>query len=114
LRRLIELNNRRKCVVHEIASERLAYQEFQSILDELDKQVEQTYLKRLVRFVIHIWETHFNAAESAKVKKEKTIFLLCTFDFSASSIPIAKRARSSTHYATSTTRSGIGTTLSAR
>ncbi len=48
LRRLVELNNMRKRVVLNVALERLAYQECQNVVDELDKQIEQTFLKRSV------------------------------------------------------------------
>ncbi|KAJ1970786.1 Transcriptional regulator [Dimargaris xerosporica] len=41
-----EINQKRKDRLYDIAREHMAYQEYQHIVDELDKQVEQSYVKR--------------------------------------------------------------------
>ncbi|KAJ1974135.1 Transcriptional regulator, partial [Dimargaris verticillata] len=41
-----EINQKRKARLYDIAREHMAYQEYQHIVDELDKQVEQSYVKR--------------------------------------------------------------------
>lgn len=48
LRKVTDVNNARKSVVRELAVERMAYQEYNLILDEVNRQVEQSYQKRIV------------------------------------------------------------------
>ncbi|KAI5283828.1 Transcriptional regulator [Ascosphaera aggregata] len=46
LRRVIITNNARKARLHDLVKDRLAYQEYKTIHDDLDNQVQQAYLKR--------------------------------------------------------------------
>lgn len=46
LRRVMLINSARKARVLDLAKERLAYQEYSTIHDDLDSQVQQAYLKR--------------------------------------------------------------------
>ena len=46
LKRVSVLNGARKARVLELANERMAYQEYSTILEDLDSQVQQVYLKR--------------------------------------------------------------------
>ena len=46
LRRVMVINGARKARLHEWAKERMAYQEYARIHDDLDNQVQQAYLKR--------------------------------------------------------------------
>jgi hypothetical protein len=47
LRRIVEVNDRRKAVLRKLAFERLAQQEFNLVIEEINKQVEAMYQKRL-------------------------------------------------------------------
>ncbi len=49
LRSLQEDIRRRKQILYDIAVEHMAYQEYQAIVEELDKQIELAYIKRYVR-----------------------------------------------------------------
>lgn len=49
-RSLIRINQRRKSIIYDAACELAAFQEFNLVLDELNRQVEQAYTKRFVRF----------------------------------------------------------------
>ncbi|RKP36676.1 histone acetyltransferases subunit 3-domain-containing protein, partial [Dimargaris cristalligena] len=46
LREQAEINHQRKARLLDVVRDHLAYQEYRQIVDELDKQVEQSYLKR--------------------------------------------------------------------
>jgi transcriptional adapter 3 len=46
LRRVMITNGARKARLHDLAKERLAYQEYSTIHEDLDSQVQQAYLKR--------------------------------------------------------------------
>lgn len=46
LKRVSVLNGARKARILELANERMAYQEYSTILEDLDSQVQQAYLKR--------------------------------------------------------------------
>lgn len=47
LKRVSKINNKRKRMLLPIVENRLAWQEYLSILDDLEKQIDQTYIKRI-------------------------------------------------------------------
>lgn len=48
LRETRETNTKRKCLVKSVADKFMAFQEYNSLLDEINKSIQQSYSKRLV------------------------------------------------------------------
>jgi transcriptional adapter 3 len=60
LRLLTELNNRRRTIVREKAIDEMAYQEYQLVVDEINRQVDHLFQKRYVSPIIYViqWGIH--------------------------------------------------------
>ena len=51
LRTLVDINNRRKRIIRDRAIDELAYQEYQMVVNDINRQVDQAFQRRFVSFV---------------------------------------------------------------
>lgn len=89
----MKVNKSRKQRLLGLVNNHLAYQEYNTILDDLDKQVEQGYLKRIVS-VLRLKQCHFLGRS---VKVNCTSNLLFIFSSSKSETQKPKRAKKPLH-----------------
>lgn len=89
LRKVVEINDRRKDIVKNFAIERMAFQEYNLVLEEINKQVEQAFQKRLVSslmfFTFHLIFVRRSKLKSAERKKfcqnhAPKVFKYCLID----------------------------------
>ena len=48
LRTLVDINNRRKRIIRDRAIDELAYQEYQMVVNDINRQVDQAFQRRFV------------------------------------------------------------------
>jgi transcriptional adapter 3 len=70
LRRLTEVNDRRKLILREMVRDRLAYQEYLSVVEEMNRQIYTCYQRRFVRLPVydylHCHDYYFLLAKPTK------------------------------------------------
>jgi Histone acetyltransferases subunit 3 len=60
LKEQLKLNNERKARLAAVVEKQLQFEQYQQVLDMLDSQVDQIYVKHHVRFVLDMFLSNFS------------------------------------------------------